>query len=192
MKKITVFLILVLIIIKCAKENNPLESPNNPKELMPLQIGNYWIYEISDYDSVGRLIELSSDTLMITASINYNGLKYYLYNGNTYSGFCNKHDGYYELSLSSYDERLNWKYPAIVGEQGLDGQVVSTTTSKQVPSGNYINCYQYNNYRSNGILDEEWIVKPGLGIIYRTDYNTKSDGSLYLSLEVKLKLFSLK
>ena len=41
------------------------KDTSKTKYIKPLNIGNYWIYEVSNYDSSGNLISLRSDTELI-------------------------------------------------------------------------------------------------------------------------------
>ncbi|MFD2515578.1 hypothetical protein ACFSRY_17020 [Pontibacter locisalis] len=82
------FFILSVALFSCRKDEDvePIE------EYMPLQVGNHWIYHVSDYDSEGNVVGNSSFTRAVVKDTVINGGKWYILNdGNIVQ---NNRDGY--------------------------------------------------------------------------------------------------
>ena len=63
---ITIFLVLLLVIFSCSK-NEPTQ-PSEHGELIPLKVGNYWVYRIYIFDNNDNIINEYLDTLKVTST----------------------------------------------------------------------------------------------------------------------------
>jgi len=83
------FILLVLVLISCKKENNDVGTyPSTLKlEHMPLAVGNYWVYEYYYVDTaLGIDKKLSSrDSIVVTNDTVINGKVYFVRRGATYT-----------------------------------------------------------------------------------------------------------
>ncbi len=77
-------IVLIAITISCEKENSI--SPQGDKNIFPLAIGNYWIFETYDLDFTGRNIPntLRIDTLATITKLN-NDIWEFLFNYDSFS-----------------------------------------------------------------------------------------------------------
>jgi hypothetical protein len=162
--------------------------------IMPLAIGNTWIYIDNGYDSNGHLIvPTPSDTLLISDTLSYGKDIIYIpqnrhiYYVNRADGLRIRYDGY-------FDETFIAKYPAKAGDifrhdrylitkesspdpigvAAGDLIVSSTIESVTVPAGTFI-CYKYNedyyDTASHQLLDRfNTYYAPNVGMIKEEDF----------------------
>jgi len=52
-------------------------STQQTQSILPLNQGNWWVYEIKDYDSAGTMIRLDYDTLHVISAPRFNGEQWY-------------------------------------------------------------------------------------------------------------------
>lgn len=101
MKTLHYFGILVLTIaLYSCDSTNPTE---NKQLIMPLKEGNWWLYEISTFDSIGLLVGRQYDTVHVGPAINVSGEEGH-WVAHHYKGFdndssiqINRADGLWEL-----------------------------------------------------------------------------------------------
>ena len=201
--------LVALILVSCSsKTTEPTDNTSN--NFIPLKIGNIWNYNSEMYDSTGSSIGVWSDTVKIIGDTTINGELWYW----SYSRF---HDGIStslaKVSSSGYlvyDSQvlinsgvLRYKYPGSVGEtylvkmQFIDSlysysrQIMSVNANVTVPSGTY-SCYLYYNARLRltdfaEVLEAEYYICPGMGIVRQNFYKTTKSGLRYLQSKSELK-----
>ena len=115
----TINYLLILLII-CGfnifnyRDENNLSSNNNANVLMPLKIGNYWIYKITYYENPESMKSIEIDTISIIGDTIIKNEKYYkiLYKGYTDVLMVNKNDGLYVKIISNVILTLRFlRYP---------------------------------------------------------------------------------
>jgi len=184
MKFISVaFSILILLSSSCTEEN--ITPADETFELLPLKIGNYWIYRVGIKDSYNDTILTFKDTLRVMQQsergfLLNSRLQIILQNG----FYKNGEEGLY------MNDTLQFKYPGIAGENcGLIGLgnvldiygnkpvgIISRTDYKYsfiTASDNvkFDDCYYY--FLNAFYLTEEikktgyTIFKPGVGLVLR-------------------------
>lgn len=176
-------ILLLLVFLSCEKQTT---EPNiNTTELLPLKIGNYWIYQVGIKDSYNDTILTFRDTLRIIEQTDRgfllrSRLQIILLNGYYKNGV----DGLYMNDI------LQFKYPGIAGENcgqiglgniydinGLNpAGIISRTDFRYsyISSGDTINlsdCYYYflsSFYSNQDIKTTGYTVfKPGVGMVLR-------------------------
>ncbi|MCO5252338.1 MAG: hypothetical protein M9949_13100 [Candidatus Kapabacteria bacterium] len=124
MKKLSLFSLFIFVLaLSCSEDSN---SPNNnPKELIPLKIGNTWVHNHTYYDEF--LTDQSGKlTSTVISDEMYNGEKYYRmemlrHNSNqkeiSQVYYINKSDGFYSLYFINSEPQTKFvKYPVFEGE----------------------------------------------------------------------------
>lgn len=74
--RITCIVLLQFTLFSCHSE----EEVAPAEETMPLKVGNYWTYQVSDYDSEGNVVGTSSYTRAVVKDTVINGGKWYILN----------------------------------------------------------------------------------------------------------------
>ncbi len=179
----SIILITYLLFISCSEQIT--EPTDQAIELLPLKLGNYWIYNVGVKDSYNDTILTFRDTLRIIEQTDQgfllrSRLQIILLNGY----YKNGADGLY------MNDTLQFKYPGIAGENcgqiGLGNifdvngfspvGIISRTDFKYsyISSGDTINlpdCYYYflsSFYSNHDIKTTGYTVfKPGVGMVLR-------------------------
>lgn len=176
--------IILLLFVSCKEENIISPTLSNP-QLLPLKLGNYWIYHVGIKDSYKDTLLSFRDTLRVIEE--------------TDRGFLLKSrlqfillDGYYRNGKDGLymNDSLQFKYPGTAGEPcGLIGLGNVVDTSQNNPKGvifrtdfkySYLSagdtitlndCYYYylnSFYQSENIKTTGYtIFKPGVGMVLK-------------------------
>lgn len=210
MKTVTVFLFVFLLSFSCRKSTEPIISGNErelaevDKELIPLTIGNYWVFEerFSSRDSTSTH-DYKSEVTAITDIGNYSWYEVTTLNNKIKSEryLMAENDSIYEL-------QYNWSTPVrslqyliprkkIQTFRSLSGgdvfhskTVVKRDSTVKTPSGTYTKCYMFEQSDPN--LIEAEIIKPGIGIIVKKQIYRDLSGRLKFIRTAKLKSFLIK
>lgn len=86
MRKLIYLGLLVALFTSCDKDNStPIIDSADKANYFPLQIGNYWVYEHYDIDSLGNeTIKNRTDSVIISRDTIVNGNQYYILEGTNY------------------------------------------------------------------------------------------------------------
>ena len=172
---ICLFLISFLFLISC-KNNSTNSTPSQSSEIIPLNMGYYWVYNIVDYDSEGYIIDAyvryrgiigsysegNKTIFSIKDSLDYNhSLSYY---------YCyNFKDGYYCNTIQSDNNlQMKYKYPAKVGDTYVNGGYKMTLNAVDVvlsSGAGSFKCYKYMGYAAATGENITEYVCPGTGEI---------------------------
>ena len=176
-------ILLVIVLLSCEKQTT---EPNiNTTELLPLKIGNYWIYQVGIKDSYNDTMLTFRDTIRVIEQTDRgfllrSRLQIILLNGY----YKNGADGLY------MNDTLQFKYPGIAGENcgqiglgnifDINGQVPYGIISRTnyaysyIASGDTISlkdCYYYflsSFYQIENIKKTGYtIFKPSVGMVQR-------------------------
>jgi len=184
MKFISVaFSILILLSSSCTEEN--ITPADETFELLPLKIGNYWIYRVGIKDSYNDTILTFKDTLRVMQQSE----RGFLLNSSMQIILLN---GYYKNGADGLymNDTLQFKYPGIAGENcGLIGLgnvldiygnkpvgIISRTDYKYSfvvvsDTVKFDDCYYYflNAFYSAEEIKKTGytIFKPGVGLVLR-------------------------
>ena len=182
--KILIIVLSCLAFISCSKETdngglNTVVPPLDKSIVMPLKIGNYWIYKASILDTLKNVDTVVDSYVSITAEKIINSEKWY-FQGDNY-GFINRSNGlWYTIN---YDTTMVAKYPTLVNDRipmKYDtARVISVDSIIQVPAGKF-SCYVYKSkYEIN-------CYSPGIGLIYsEIFYNSAYSDDFYIRKELK-------
>jgi len=188
MNKYIFCIIVLFILVGCEKHSNPLStSTDTTKEIMPLKVGNRWIWQVEQYDSVGAVIVSYCDSLVVLRDSTFQSEKWYLLKGAGSILYTNKSDGLYLLQ-SGYAYHL-FLYPAKAGDTYYNPtftmmKVITIDSLITVPYGAF-SCLGYQAYSQNR-LDEVWYCSPNIGIIKIDDYYITQGGINYKCAEYNL------
>lgn len=170
-------------------------DPNNAKPLLPLAVGNQWLYESTIYDSTGRATS-KKDTTAIRMDTTIQGEKWYFFNDDRVTPTASRTDGIYYWDTKLNVARLYLKYPGTVGSTYERGSqrytITSINTNVDVPAGVF-SCYQVGFTDQNvpglrGTIS----MSPGVGTVKIELINTRTDGSVQGSARMELKSYTLK
>ncbi len=175
-----------IFILQCSDQNSVMEVDKPAELLLPLQVGNYWIYRVGKKATGQSQVETEVDTLTVKFK---NETGYYLESRTEVpflNGFYqNRNEGLY------FKEELNFKYPGEIGEnagslnasdssnfagENPEGKIFNNQYSARIvlSSGDTLrlsNCYYYflesfyitRNVKRTGYT----IFKPGIGMIQK-------------------------
>lgn len=116
-------------------------GPSTSSVIMPLAVGNEWIYKTTSYHYNPTRIDTYFDTVKIVRSYVAKGDTVFEFSGtNQYSLYAyqagtNRNDGYY--TEASKGMKIFVKYPV------LEGDVFRRDTSYSIPTGGTINTKEY-------------------------------------------------
>lgn len=184
--RIATGLFVLLFLASCGKE-----------ELMPMKIGNLWVYKTAKIDRYGTVERTDYMSLAVLADTVFSGQSYALIEG----GFplTNKEDGIYSVKKdsSSYSPALFFKYPAKLNDsyQSFTNDSITVMALDETvitPAGKF-KCIKYLS-RSSSMFDEAtaFYLCPSTGIIKIEEYAKGNGDSLYLKNQSVLNSIYLK
>ena len=124
------FIIISFLFISCIKDDNSVNPEDSTGVIMPLEVGNEWIYIDSTFSESGSLEKVDTSKLAITSKtiINYNGknIEVFIFESdqtkNVKTFLRNEIDGLYIYGGRYFDKdfllgkSLLCKYPVNVGD----------------------------------------------------------------------------
>jgi hypothetical protein len=147
---------IVMTIANCNK-SNPIAT-NASGELIPLKVGNMWVWQISNYDNTGKVIGTAIDSSWVSQDTIVNGAKYfqvweqykhldgtvdqvqnYYLSRNSTSGFSR---------MDGNQEHVLYNYPF----QNGDPTIISSSVLVAVPAGTY-DCIEYQTAEGSYVID---------------------------------------
>jgi hypothetical protein len=135
------------------------DTVGSSSEILPLAVGNSWIYAITAFDSLGNVLGNGIDTSIVSRDTTIDNETWYiLYNrGAPVNLGINRSDGYWSRAVTLSpnttniatlgDPYLSAKFPTATGqvfvnETGYSTVVLDTDTTVTVPAGTF-RCYEY-------------------------------------------------
>jgi hypothetical protein len=190
---VTCFIMIGSILSSC-KQNSVTENViNEHRVIIPLTVGNQWVRDNVEFDSVATKKLYPMDTLRVLHDTLLNGEHWFIINGDEYNIHANKSDGWYSQNTLNYQSSLMLKYPAVSGESFIRYfyavKVLSTDTIISIPSGQY-KCYCYSTF--DGLSGSYDFYCPNIGPVKFEYYQTTTDGKKYLSWASNLITRQLK
>jgi len=171
--------LLMLIIIFCAfylsgceKDNNALTEPEGTIEILPLAVGNQWIFDFEFYVN-DTLHQVLTDSMIIDSTYEWQGnvwhvLKEQIGIYSSINFYRNTEDGLWMMHPTYQDTTagLYFKYPAVPGDWWVNGRgdtmmVKSITDTINIPAGTFSGCYHYQFVGDNE-SEGMWLT-PGVG-----------------------------
>lgn len=200
------FIVLLLIIVSCNKQNdNPVvvDNPNilPPQNvLIPLKVGNSWTTKYEGIDTNGVVTESRIDTLVIRKDTVINNLVWYQSGENGINR--NDTDGYYMYDANIKSVRI-FHYPAEVNDStNLKGstqycKLISKNDTIEV-NGKRYSTYKYKVYyvpqpNSYSIVELYFYFTPNIGLIKTENiaYYVPS-GKVFMNIRSTLLSYILK
>jgi hypothetical protein len=178
--KIAISILIILISLSCHKESPTESNPIEKIPIVPLNLGNSWIYSGTSYDTLGSIIETFSQHYNVTKDSVISNVRYFLFNGylsvNTDSGL---------ISIVGFKKEYYFNYPVLLNERfhslANDYFILSLDTIIQVPAGTF-HCIRYECYNGNIRIGTDFI-SPGNGVIkfitYQSFFSLKDDQRIY-------------
>jgi hypothetical protein len=169
-------LIITLSLFSC-KEDLGINSFQDD-QIIPTKAGNQWIYDQTEFDSIGITTRRINDTVRISLDSVASGEQWYKLTGSVGYEFqiFNRPNGYYfyfggvTTLLYKYPVVINERYRTAISTANDTMIVASLNDNVATPFGN-ISCYRYDRYVPGraSIRQSVWI-EPGKGIIKEEIY----------------------
>ena len=185
----------VFFLNACKKEDNPVNQGGTTTAtvLMPLKLGNQWIYRSISLDSLGVVQHVDTSTFKIVRDTLIQNERWYFIGRDSTARelLTNRTDGLWYMSLHSTGTIaqaavLFAKYPANVNDSwlGPDSSTVKLITNNlavTVPQGTYT-CYQYSyTNKRTGAVEQSKYFPPGRGFVKDEGYSRTSSGQTYVA-----------
>ena len=78
MKNLVIILGVILLFYSCEKNDKPVQENDLTSDYLPMAVGNYWVYEIQDFDTLGHAFpQISYDSILISNDTLIHSIKYY-------------------------------------------------------------------------------------------------------------------
>jgi hypothetical protein len=153
--------IIVFVLIGCSEDDSNPAAPAKTQVLMPLSIGNYWMYQRMRYDNGEYRFSRIDTTTIVEEMKDSSGVNWYV--GSRWGGFRNTSQG-----LEFYFGMFLLKYPASVGDFFAVSPkwlvtLQHTDTLVTTPSGDF-RCLRYGFGRP-GETEERHYYSPGVGLV---------------------------
>ncbi len=181
--------LLLLFSFACDRDKICLEDQFCPtSNYIPLEIGNYWVYETTSYNFSNYSITFlgDTDTVKVIGDTIIGNNKYFTIKGDhwmppfidsdtTYwrdsSGYLINLQGHVLFSAFDHDRILN-KYD-FQGERFIDYSILDSTVVAITPIGLF-NCLDYSGCFFNGLVFSEYkyhnYFAEDVGIVYQTQF----------------------
>jgi len=170
---------------------------DDPAHLIPLTLGNFWIYEVEVYVN-DSLMQSAVDTTLLTETKHWGGHAWLGPRGKRGQLMRNSDEGVWNFRVNTRypkgAEFLIYPYPAEVGKEwdveSMPSKLISVSDTITVPAGEFTGCYQifYNDEAGNSEASV-WI-KPGVGkVMVRANVGTGERRTTYVH---KLKEFHIE
>lgn len=163
-----VFLMLTIPVFSAQNGNDSL--------LIPLSVGNMWVYEVTEYSDSFDVMKTYYDTVSIVKDTNIMGDHWFYQltssNGN-YTMVTNFDGGVYWMFANRAmqkvsDPFLAFAYPAAAGTlypfANFTAEVVDTALLASTPFGQK-ECYLYLLKAPESPVTVEFIISPGVGVL---------------------------
>jgi hypothetical protein len=165
--------LIVFVLIGCSEDDSNPTTPAETKVLMPLAVGNYWIYDSYNYAN-GMLQRRDLDTTIITATLtDDDGFLWFMH-----AGWLPYRNSAYGLEMAYGG--LRFKYPATLGDRiefptsdPYAIEVINLDTLVTTPLGDF-NCIRYSFGELNSTSRTFDCYCPGVGLV-RKDYFRPDD-----------------
>ncbi len=193
--------ILAFVLAGCSDRGEVLAPvPEHPGQdgIIPLKVGNYWVYLSSNYDTTGRQYDVHwLDTMRIVRDTVVNGETWYIFNGgvartNRANGVWAMYYGdiWFELPATLNDSTCT-ATPSRLCDEYI--KLVDTSQQRWIIDTRY-NAYVYDWIFKmfNNELGYRYFTVPHLGHVRMETYRTTLSGYHYLSDSEELLFASTK
>lgn len=158
-----------VILAGCGEDEATQPEPVASGDIMPLEVGNRWDYEVYAFPGSGTPYKYL-DSILIVGIDTTDDVISFVANGEDW--FLNQNNGLWYLPDTAADWSLMFKYPAAVNDLWITGGysefvmwVASTNAKVETPFGDYI-CYKYvRESRYGGGHAGYFYLVPDIGIV---------------------------
>ena len=184
-KIICVYLFLS-ILISCTDESSTEPSSGELiTDIMPLELGREWVYEVTYYENDQKNSDIDYITLYMNHSEEREGEIYYAYQHEQeiYNYYLKRDDGFYLYSSSDKQYYMIAKYPCQVGDsfEGYGGQCIVEGINVEVECGLGLKkAIKYKSIDDDGDMLIEYYVL-GIGLVRMEYYEGSEEGVFNLS-----------
>ena len=205
-----VYLLFVIVaglfVASCSDESSSTEpSGNEPStDIMPLEVGNEWVYKNLSYDELGSVSGESLDTLKLIQELTVADYKYYKtqYGEESFNFIGLKDDGLYRLNEAGEEIYMVAKYPCVVGDvyEQLDEYASKTFTVLAVdelvetPAGSFKTIKYHGVWKDENtgdIFNDIYYYSVKAGMI-KNEYYMENSGEKGELTELILQSYNLK
>lgn len=202
--------LLIPLLVGCgndkSKDDASATSGGTPVEIivgdttviMPLAIGNRWIYEVSQFDSVaGEFIPARVDTFEVTGDTLIEDKVWYIVSNmipdggriiNLEGGLWQYRPGTETFLFLKFPVNEGAEYPTKIGPSMVKNRVTGVDLRLTVPAGMFT-CYKYSQFIRPPGVTIDYYFQPGVGGIRMCVYS--GDGLIPISrhdlIEYELK-----
>ncbi|RIJ41713.1 hypothetical protein [Pontibacter oryzae] len=173
-------LLLVFVSISCQKD----EDGEPEEQLMPLQVGNEWVYDLTDFDNAGNVLNKNRIYRAVSKDTLINRATYYVLNDRTI--VRNTREGYVYYSIAGNMDVILYQ-SASYGGIGYGYQypnyllyVLTSRSTEQAPIvGSVFNLsgyafeikreYQQTNSSTITTIQKDYVA-PGVGLVRSDTY----------------------
>ena len=185
------FLFLVILVVStefaCTESSNPCVPKRTSGPLVPLVVGNQWVYHVITFDEQGNITSNSTyDTNRVISDTLIQGERWFFYYG-LFEYCVNRSDGLWVrgyLTPDSLTDYLAYKFPGEKGDTNIlsSNVIVSTDT---VISTEYGCFHTYEYVVDDAGIQAHNFFAPGIGLI-------KSEGWYKFTPPYKIRESSLR
>jgi hypothetical protein len=187
--------LIVAVLTGCKKDDNPVNTDTVTGALMPLKIGNFWVFETTYYDTSGSIMGVDTTGFMVVRDTTINNEKWYFigFDSTAKEMISNRSNGLWYARLASGTDSaiapyLYAKYPASVNYSWLLSdsskvKVMSIDTSLALPTipDTNFRCYLYGHIEKGATRSLYFkFIAPGIGFVRDAAYDTTASGRMYL------------
>jgi hypothetical protein len=196
MKKILFILALFILALNGSQIDD--KKPPKKDEIWPLAVGNRWIYQNTEYDSIGNIKKITNDTISVISDsyVANEHLYQLIHNNNIKNDFMlltNRQDGLWCIEPNEDIENLTllFKYPVQVGDSfycsiKADTLYVESINEKvKIKSGNNYECIKYSTKTRRVLIGIDVDTKvryitsvfyfcPNIGLIMELEYESET------------------
>jgi hypothetical protein len=172
--------LIIFASIDCKNNSNPIDNSNNStSQIIPLNVGNQWMRQITNYDTTGNMYYSKVDTIQVLRDTTIQSEKWWFLGAGI---FTNRSDGFYDYESSSPNEiSLLFKYPTSTNNtytyRGTPMKVMSIGDSVSVPAGTFV-CYHFRQ-GVDSVSYSDFYISPNIGTVKEECYNPLSGGRVY-------------
>ena len=198
MNKILFVVLVSFIFFSCSTSTPQPAQPAGSKGLIPLAVGNSWMYKKNIYDSNSNLKSTIGDTISIISHINVSGIDYYEQFQTSFPNI-NGASFFVNVDSNTVDKIDSATQYVFFKRVSLDNSLVDSwtdTVKSQCPGTNYLygftavtningsdclrNEVQVQDCTGGTFEKWEYYLKPGLGLVRIEHYLLKSENAFYL------------
>ena len=194
MKTTALVLTLLLFVLGCSKKSdNPVSTVDDTtNQILPLQVGNSWTYNVMTYDTAGTGTFYALINMVVVRDTTIGGERWYIVSSSGASGvgiLKVKSDGlWYHSAAGNF---LGIKYPAADLSaflmQSITVSVVSNSASVTVPKGTF-SCIKYGVTQGTSFFGPgptDYYFSKGKGLVQINIYIVSGSKTMrYLSVDL--------